>query len=272
MSGYFNKALLIFCLSSSLPAASIERALQRMYNADFEESDREMAAYVQEHPSDALGETFRAASYLFRELDRMKVLEAEFFASDRRLMEKKRLSPDPALKTLFYAAIANSKKKAEARLAGGVSNKDSLFALCLNAGLITDYVGLIERRQIGSLSHAKESQAYAVQLLKLDPGFADAYLTTGMTEYFLGSVPFFVKWFVHFEDAQGDKRLAVQRLNQVAQKGRYLGPFAKILLALIDLREKRLSSAETRLVELVRDFPENPLFKMELDLLRRKIQ
>lgn len=280
MTGCFTKALLVICLTSSLPAASIERALQRMYNADFEESDREMAAYVKEHPLDALGETFRAASYLFRELDRMKVLEAEFFASDRRLMEKKQLSPDPSLKTRFYAAIESSKRKAEARLAAANSDakkdansdRDSLFALCLNAGLITDYVGLIERRQIGSLSHAKESQAYAVRLLKLDPNFADAYLTTGLTEYFLGSVPFFVKWFVRFDDAQGDKKLAVLRLNEVVQKGRYLGPFAKILLAVIDLREKRLSSAEARLVELVRDFPENPLYKMELDRLRQKLK
>lgn len=272
MTGFFNKLLTLSLLAGCLEAATIERALNRMYNADFDGADREMEAFVAEHPSEALGETFRAASFLFRELDRLKVLEGEFFTSDKRILEKKRLSPDAALKVRFYAVIEVGKQKAQTRLAADANDRDALFALCLNAGLITDYVGLIEKRQLGSLSHAKESQSYAVKLLKIDPSFADAYLTTGLTEYLLGSVPFFVKWVLRFDEAQGDKKLAVERLNQVVAKGRYLGPFAKILLAIIDIREKRPMSAEMRLMELARDFPENPLYKMELEKLRPKLR
>ncbi|MEO5952529.1 MAG: hypothetical protein ABIQ44_08715, partial [Chloroflexia bacterium] len=75
-------------------AATIERGLNRMYNFDFDGADREMELYVAEHPSDPLGPTFRAASLLFRELDRLMILEGEFFASDKRIADKKKLSPD----------------------------------------------------------------------------------------------------------------------------------------------------------------------------------
>jgi hypothetical protein len=259
-------------LVSALQGATIERALNRMYNFDFPSADTEMTAYIAEHPEDPLGYSFRAAAYLFRELDRLSILEAEFFASDKRILEKKQLKPDAALKEQFLKSLETAKAKANAKLAVNANDINALFAMTLSAGLVADYAALIEKRQLGSLSYAKESHSYAVRVLKVDPSFTDAYLTTGLTEYLLGSVPFFVKWFVRFEEAQGSKTVAVDRLTSVVKKGRYLGPFAKIMLAIIDLREKRPMAAEIRLVELTREFPENPLFRKELEKLRPKLR
>lgn len=272
MSAYLARILILLMIAARVDAATIERALNRMYNFDFGSADREMDAYVAEHPNDPLGPSFRAASLLFRELDRLSILESEFFASNKRLTDKKELKPDEKLKQRFMSAVEQSKMLARTQLSSNANDKNALFALCLDAGLITDYMGLIEKRQLGSLSYARESHSYAVKLLKLDPGFVDAHLTTGLTEYLLGSVPFFVKWFVRFEDAEGNKALAVERLKSVVERGRYLGPFAKIILATIDLREKRPLQAEMRLAELSRDFPENPLFKKELEKLKLKIK
>lgn len=260
-------------LATGSHAATIERALNRMYNFDFNGADQELDAYVNEHAGDSLGYTFRAASLLFRELDRLAILEAEFLTDDKRIADKKRkLTPDPAIRDRLMAAIERSRGLAQSQLQKSPNDIRSLFALCLDAGLVTDYLALVEKRQLGSLSHAKESQSYAVRVLKLDPNFTDAYLTTGITEYLLGSVPFFVRWFVRFEEAEGNKKLAVERLHSVVEKGRYLGPFAKILLAIIDLREKRPMAAEAKLIELSREFPENPLFRKELDKVRPKLK
>lgn len=262
----------VLCISCAAPAATLERALNRMYNFDFNSADQEINSYIAGHPEDPLGYTFRASALLFRELDRLSILEAEFFSNNKRVMSEKKLSPDAKLKDRFLAAIEQSKAMARARLVADAYEKNALFALCLNAGLITDYMGLIEKRQLGSIAHAKESHSYAVKLLKIDPGYTDAYLTTGLTEYLLGTVPFFVKWFVRFEEAEGNKTVAVERLKAVVDRGKYLGPFAKILLAIIDVREKRPLAAEMKLAELSRDFPENSLFKKELEKLRSKLR
>ena len=48
----------------------------------------------------------------------------------------------------------------------------------------------------------------------------------------------------------------------------YLRPFAKILLALAALREKKPEVARSQLTELVAEFPENPLFASELAKLK----
>jgi hypothetical protein len=58
----------------------------------------------------------------------------------------------------------------------------------------------------------------------------------------------------------------------VARNGHYLKPFAKILLAVADLREKKPRGAEKILVELSQEFPENPLFKKELAQLSSRLR
>ncbi|WP_155121321.1 hypothetical protein [Bryobacter aggregatus] len=262
------KLSILLLLPLLAQAATIEFALNRMYNFDFNAADREMDRYIAEKPEDPLGYTFRSAAYLFRELDRLAILEGEFFASDKKFLDKKKPAPDLALKLRFRESLDLSRQKAQSLLNSDPNHRNALFALCLDAGLTSDYTALIEKRQLGSLSDARESQAYAVRLLKLDPDYADAYLTTGVTEYLLGSVPFFVRWFLHFDEVQGSKAVAVDRLKLVVKKGKYLGPFAKILLVIVHLREKRPQSAEILLSELSREFPENPLFQKELQKLR----
>jgi hypothetical protein len=74
------------------------------------------------------------------------------------------------------------------------------------------------------------------------------------------------------DELEGSKERGIETVTKVAQHGNYLKPFAKIMLAVAHLRDKRPRAAEALLFELSRDYPENPLFKKELALLTVKIQ
>lgn len=52
-------------------------------------------------------------------------------------------------------------------------------------------------------------------------------------------------------------------------RGHLLKPFAKILLALVALREKQVELGRRLLEELAAEFPQNPLFGRELAKLNR---
>src|SRR5207237_6567850 len=86
---------------------------------------------------------------------------------------------------------------------------------------------------------AKSSNRYAQELLRSDPQYYDAYLSTGITEYLVGSLPFFIRWFVHFDNVQGNKEQGIQNLKLVAERGRYMRPFAKILLGIVYMQEEK---------------------------------
>src|SRR5437660_1714634 len=179
-----------------------------------------------------------SSAYLFSELDRLSILESEFFSNDNQIADKKKLKPDPAVRAKLLKAIDDSQSRAQARLAANPNDQDALFAMCITSGVLTDYTALVENSQISSLSLVKKDTAYAQRLLKLNPDYYDAYLTTGMTEYVIGSLPFFVRWFIKVENINGNKEQGMKTVEIVARKGRYLKPFAKILLAVANLRDK----------------------------------
>jgi predicted Zn-dependent protease len=60
-------------------------------------------------------------------------------------------------------------------------------------------------------------------------------------------------------------------LTLVALKGKYDGPFARILLAVIALREKHPEEAERLLAGLAKDYPDNPLIRKELARVTRQL-
>ena len=251
---------------------TIDESLARMYNFDFPASQEILNRYIATHPQDPLPYALRASGYLFYELDRLGILESEFLIDDNQIAEKKRkLEPDSANREKFLAALKDVDSRVTPVLQADPNNRDALFAICIAQGVATDYMALVEKHQIGSLSLAKRSNGYAQRLLKLDPKFYDAYLSAGITEYMIGSLPFFLRWFVHFDNVNGSKEKGVQNLQMVAREGHYFKPFAKILLGIIALREKRPLEAHRLLAELSHDYPENPLFRKELNKLSSKL-
>jgi len=66
-----------------------------------------------------------------------------------------------------------------------------------------------------------------------------------------------------FGGIHGDKKLGMDEVKKTAEKGRYLEPFAKILLALAARREKQDDLAKKLLLELTEEFPDSPLFAAE---------
>jgi len=139
--------------------------------------------------------------------------------------------------------------------------------MALSVGMQSDYASLIDKEQLDSLKKIREADKYANKLLAIAPDAADAYLGLGTANFVIGSLPGFKKFLLGFAGIHGDKKEGIRQLEIAADHGHYLRPFAKIMLALAALREKKLELARTQLKELVAEFPENPLFARELTQL-----
>ena len=251
----------------------IDRAFSRLYNFDFPGAHAAINRRISAAPDDPLPYAVRGSADLFFELDRLSILEGEFFSDDKRIADKKRAGkPDPANRAHLLQALNDAQSRAQARLNVDPNDQNALFAACIAVGVLGDYTALVEKKQISSLSQVKRSTAYAQRLLNVNPQYYDAYLTTGSTEYLIGSLPFFVRWFVKVDNISGDKDAGIKAVQLVATKGHYLRPFAKILLAVANLREKRPRESERLLSELAREFPENPLFKKELERVSARLR
>jgi len=272
MSRFWALAVVLAVPAFGAEPQPIDEAIRRLYDFNFPATHEILNAYIADHPKDPLPHAFRASAYLFYELNRMGVLESEFLIDDEKIAEKKKpINPDPAVRVQFEKALQETQQLADAALKLNPNDRDALFAMSCVQGVATDYMAFVDKRQLSSLSLAKRSNNYAQRLLKLDPKFYDAYLTAGISEYMIGSLPFFVKWFVHFDNVSGSKDRGKENLELVAREGHYFRPFAKILLGIIDLREKRPQDAQRLLAELAHDYPANPLFRKELMKLNSRL-
>jgi len=252
------------------PIPQIADAFHRLYSFDFDGARAALQPYIAQRPNEALPHAVQAATYLFFELDRLGVLEAQFFASDKRIASKKTLHASREVRAAFERAVAAAQARALETLRTQPDDLDATFAMSVSLGLASDYQALIDKRQFASVFTAKKSNEYAQRLLKKQPPFYDAYVGAGISEYLLGSAPFFVRWFVRFDSVEGDKRQGVRYLELAAREGVYLGPFARILLSIIYLREKNPERSRTLLTQLARDYPANPLYSRELSRLRNE--
>ena len=257
----------VLCVSALAAAEpnGIDVALERMYNQNYLAAHDVLDRYSASRPGDPLPYAFQASAYLFYELDRLGILESEFLTDDKQIAEKKKkLDPDPVNREKFVRAVHDVETRADAALKINPDDPQALFAMSVAQGVATDYMAFVEKKQFSSLSVAKRSNGYAQHLLRVDPKFYDAYLTAGISEYMVGSLPFFIKWFVHFDNVDGSKDRGVDRLRLVAREGHYFKPFSKIMLSIIGLREKRPQETQQWLTELARDYPQNRLFRKEL--------
>jgi len=247
----------------------IEAGFHLLYQLKFPEARAQFSAWEKARPDDPLGSSSKAAGYLFEEFYAQGVLTSEFFLDDKLLLGGATGEGNEARRAAFLAANKRALDLAWRQLRSDPQDAEVLFALTLSTGMQADFAGLIEKRQLESLHFVRKAQSYAKDLLALSPDSADAYLTLGAANYILGCLPAYKRLFLTLSGIHGDRMKGMMQLEIAAMRGHYLRPFAKILLALVALREKQDALARTLLEELVGEFPENPLFASELDKLSR---
>ncbi len=240
------------------------RGYQQMYNLEFAGAHQSFRDYQQLHPEDPLGFVSNAAAYLFSEFDRLHILESDLFVDDQKFEQRSKPSPDLAVKAEFEKELSKSDDLAKRILADKPRDRNALFSQVLANGLRGDYAALIEKRNLASLGYMKTSRNIAQTLLEVDPTCYDAYLAVGAENYLLGINPAPVRWILRMTGAQTDKQEGLDRLRLTAEKGYYLAPFARLLLAVAALRDKDRGTARTLLAGLVTEFPHNQLYAKEL--------
>ncbi len=261
----FALTMSTFSIAAAAQPTLLDQGYRQLYNLNFESAHRAFADWEKTHPDDSMGAVSEAAAYLFAEFDRLHVLQSEFFTDDNGFLRRERsLNPDAAAKRDFEDALQRANRLASATLARAPEDENALLATLLRVGLHSDYISLIERRNLAALSEIKQSRVIAQRLLALHPDCFDAYLAVGIENYLLSLKPLPLRWLLRVGGAQTDKHTGIEGLRITAEKGRYLLPYARLLLAVAALRDKDTVTARRMLAWLASEFPNNKLYREEL--------
>jgi hypothetical protein len=126
-----------------------------------------------------------------------------------------------------------------------------------------DAESILQKKHIAGLKRMKQANEYAKGLLAQHPDAADAYIAPGIANYVIGSQSAGSRFLLQFAGIHGDKKLGMEQVAKTAESGRYLRPFAKIILALAARREKQNALAQQLFRELSEQYPDNALFASE---------
>jgi hypothetical protein len=246
---------------SAVPELSEGFAL--LYTQHFPEARTAFSTWADSHPAEPFPQAAIAASYLFEELYRQGVLTSDFFLNEKRFLKGIEGKPDPERMIKFREALTKARSLAKAKLAQSPKDPEGLFALTISAGMESDAYSILEKKQLDALKLIKEANASAKELLAQRPDAVDAYVALGCANYIIGSLSAGTRIMLWFGNIHGDKKLGMEQMQNAADNGRYLKPFAKILLALAARREKQNDLAQKLLKELTDEFPSSDLFAAE---------
>ena len=241
----------------------LKEGFRLLYVQKYREAREKFSAWTSEHPDDPFGFVALAASYLFEEFYRQGVLTSDFFMDDKKFLRGIEGKADPERMKNFRDDVEQARKLSNARLSKDKHDAAGLFALTLTAGMESNADSILEKKHIDGLKKMKEANEHAKLLLAERPDANDAWVAPGSADYIIGCLSGGVRTILWFGGVHGDKKLGMELVEKTADKGRYLEPFAKVLLALAARREKQDALAEKLLHELTEEFPESPLFAAE---------
>jgi hypothetical protein len=251
-------------------ATLLDNAFLAMYDLNFSKADSELAQFTVKQPEDPMGPAAQAVSLLFSIFEQHQVLRMQFFVSDDHFMKRKKINPDPVLRSRLENSLIQAEQLAMRALEHDASDKNALLVLTLVYGLRADHAALVEHHDLAALRFSNKGNEWAHKLLSVSPQSYDAYVATGIQKYLVSLKPAPVRWMLRIGGINGNRDEGLRELELAADKGHYLAPFAQILLAIAFLRKGERQRSIEILRELNRQFPHNSLFAEEVARLTLK--
>ena len=247
----------------------LRSAFDLLYNQRFAESRDLLADWKSRNPEEPFGEAAVAASCLFEEFHEQKVLTSDFFLNEKRFLRGIDGSPSPERMRCFRESLKRARELAHKRQEVDPNDAEALFTLTLADGMESDALAILEKKHFEALKRMKEANKYAKRLLAQHPDAADAYIALGISNYIVGSMSSGSRFALWFGGVRGDKNVGMDQMARTATSGRYLKPFAKIMLALAARRENQPAMAQKLFRELKEEYPGNESYAMEYAKARR---
>jgi len=246
----------------------LDKGYRQMYNLEFTAAHNTFAEFERANPANALGPVSDAAAYLFTELDRLSILRSDYLTKDESFFTVNKPPPgDPDVKRKFEDVLGKGQQLAAATLKQSPEDPDALLARTMSLGLHANYLAMIEKKNLPALSEVKESTALAQKLLEVHPEVYDAYIAQGIENYLLSQKNAAIRWFLRLGGAQTDKQVGIEKTSVTAEKGHYFMPYARLLLAIQELRDNNRVDAKQKLSWLASEYPGNHLYREELERL-----
>jgi tetratricopeptide (TPR) repeat protein len=239
-----------------------EKGFSALYNLDYKTARDNFDAMRKLNPQHPAAYFYLAANtwietlYSTRRLQSALYNEDSFYAPGEDKVDQKsdQQFHDWINKAIFAARerVKNSQRDVEA-----------LYYLGATYGLRAGYEASVERSFLRAARDGRRAVGYHKEVISLDKNYADAYLSIGLYDYVVGTLPWSIKSILEIFGVRGSRTDGLKELQTAVAKGRYANDDAAVILIAIYRREKNYGEALKLLEGLVPKYPQNYLFSVE---------
>ncbi len=233
-----------------------------VYNLDYSSARHRFTEMTAAYPAHPAGSLYQATVIWLEILNRRGRLRTNLFTGTSFFNDKPdRATPetDRRFRTLISAAIARANEATDRH----PDDTTALYYKGQAQGLLASYEGTVNRAFFSALRNGLAAVKLHREVLKRDPSFVDAHLTTGTYNYIVGSLPLLVKILATIGGIRGSREEGIRELERVARDGRLARDDARVALLTFYARERRYDKACAVARQLAERYPHNYIFRLE---------
>ena len=235
---------------------------EALYNLDYVTAEAKFRELIQLDPAHPAGHFYLATCRWLAILKTMRRLQIGLYTNDA-FFAGSNDQVAPELDQGFRTVWAEAVKKANARLRQQRDDLTGLYYLGAAYGLLTTYEASVTRNFNAAVDNARLGVEQHEKASQLNPNLADAYLSLGLFNYFVGKLPWITRQLVKLGGISGNRQRGIDWVRRAMEQGQYVNDDARTVLIAIYRREGRYSDALKLVEELQQKYPRNYLFRLE---------
>lgn len=241
-----------------------QQGFKHIFNQDYDEARRTFVALERAHPHHPAPPLYLAAIYWLEEMIHRQDLSLNRFAAPAYFSAKTNLAMPEEERQEFFQALQRCERRAEEILKTSPKNRDARYFRGSAYGLRASFAITIDHSVREAFGSGRKAYASARDLIEEDPAYYDAYMSAGVYEYVVGSIPWYWRWMAFVVGLRGDKRLGLNAVRLAAEKGEFVRNEAELILMVLEVFERRYDSALNIARDLRRRFPRSYLFALNV--------
>ena len=244
-------------------APEVQEAFQLFYTMEYDAALERFEKIRKEHPNDAMATAYVLDAVIFRELNRLDLLDTTFYANDGFLTGRHTVVEDPKVRDRVKSLGDEAVDEANAALKINPNDVNALFARGWVKSLEATYSAMVERAFVGSLRQALGAHSDCEKVLQLDPNYVDAELVTGVYQYVVGALSTAFKLLVGVVGIHGSKGEGLALLRDDGERGVITRVPARTAMMLFLRREAKYQAAVEIAHSMAEEYPHDYLFRLE---------
>ncbi|HWN99552.1 MAG TPA: tetratricopeptide repeat protein [Blastocatellia bacterium] len=170
---------------------------------------------------------------------------------------------DPKRDAEFTGLIKQAIAAARARITKNPRDVEAIYYQASALGLRAAYTTSVKRSFRRAIGDANDSVQMQRQVIKVDPEYIDSYLSIGLYEYVIDSLPIGWKVLARLAGLKGSKKKGIEHLELVTQRGKYAADDARVVLIGLYSKQNQPEKAVELITQLATKYPRNYLFGVE---------